>query len=245
MDVDVASAAGLFADRTRADVVAALLDGRALTAGELARAADVSAQTVSAHLRRLLDAGLVAVEAQGRHRYYRLADERAGRAFEALAVLAPERPVRSLRQSRIAADLRLARTCYDHLAGAVAVALTETLTDRALLLEDHGSYRLQPQGKELLGGLGLDLDTLERTRRSFAHPCLDWSERRHHVAGALGAGLLARMVDLGWVSRQPASRAVRLHDVGRQGLSEVFGCEVSTEVEGFGAARMPGAAKSA
>lgn len=246
MDVDVASAAGLFADRTRADVVAALLDGRALTAGELARAAGVSAQTVSAHLRRLLDAELVAVEAQGRHRYYRLADERAGRAFEALAVLAPVRPVRSLRQSRIAADLRLARTCYDHLAGAVAVALADTLTDRALLVEDHGTYRLQPQGKELLDGLGLDLDTLERTRRSFAHPCLDWSERRYHVAGALGAGLLARMVDLGWVSRRPASRAVRLHDVGRQGLLEVFDCEVSTEAEGFGVAPpKPGTTKSA
>jgi DNA-binding transcriptional ArsR family regulator len=229
MDVDVAAAARLFADPTRADVLAALLDGRALTAGELARATGVSAQTVSAHLRRLLDARLVAVQAQGRHRYYHLADDRAGRAFEALAALAPVRPARSLRQSRIAADLRMARTCYDHLAGAVAVHLADSLTRHGVLAVDQGRYRLGPAGTAVLTSFGLDMSSIALARRSLAHPCLDWSERRHHVAGALGAALLTRMTDLGWISPHPASRAVRLHETGRQGLSEIFGCELPSE----------------
>lgn len=223
MDVDVAAAAGLFADRTRAEVVAALLDGRALTAGELARTAGVSAQTVSTHLRRLLDAELIAVEAQGRHRYYRLADERAARAFEALAALAPVRPVRSLQQSRVAVELRLARTCYDHLAGKLAVQLASALVTDGVLTQADGSYTLSGSGGRRLSAFGLDIATLERTRRSFAHPCLDWSERRHHVAGALGAALLDRMVELGWLGRSPGSRAVRIHETGRHGLLESFG----------------------
>lgn len=218
----MAAVAQLFADRTRAAVVAALLDGRALTAGELARAAEVSAATVSAHLSRLLTAGLVAVQTQGRHRYYRLADERAARAFEALAALAPVRPVRSLRQSRVAAELAWARTCYDHLAGAVAVSLADTLIQRDVLTEADGRYQLGSES-HVLESFGLDLAALSNSRRSFAHPCLDWSERRHHIAGALGAGLLSRMATLGWVSRRPASRAVVINDNGSQALTEAFG----------------------
>ena len=218
----MAAVAQLFADRTRAAVVAALLDGRALTAGELARAAEVSAPTVSAHLSRLLTAGLVAVASQGRHRYYRLADERAARAFEALAALAPVRPVRSLRQSRVAAELAWARTCYDHLAGAVAVSLADTLIQRKVLTEGDGRYQLGPES-HVLESFGLDLGDLSNSRRSFAHPCLDWSERRHHIAGALGAGLLSHLATLGWVSRRPASRAVVVNDKGTQGLAEAFG----------------------
>lgn len=222
MDVDVAAAAALFADRTRASVVAALLDGRALTAGELARACDVSAATVSAHLRRLLDAGLVSVAAQGRHRYYRLADERAGRAFEALAVLAPVRPVRSLRQSRVAAGLRAARTCYDHLAGHAGVRLAEALVSRGVL-DATGFSLLAP---DALVSFGVDVEAAARARRSFAHPCLDWSERRHHLAGALGAALLDRMVASEWVVRDGASRAVRVTAAGREGLHTRFGCDL-------------------
>lgn len=235
MDVDVAAVAQLFADRTRAAVVAALLDGRALTAGELARAAGVSPPTVSAHLSRLLTAGVVAVESQGRHRYYRLADERAGRAFEALASLAPAQPVRSLRQSRVAAELRWARSCYDHLAGAVAVTLADSLIEREVLTERDGGYQLGPE-RRVLESFGLDLGSLARSRRSFAHPCLDWSERRHHVAGALGAGLLARMVHLGWVSHRPTSRAVTVCDEGKRGLAEAFGWRPPDQPHRLGAA---------
>lgn len=220
----MAGAAGLFADATRAGVVAALLDGRALTAGELARLTAVSPQTVSAHLGRLRSAGIIEVQAQGRHRYYRLVDERAGRAFEALAALAPIRPVRSLRQSRIAAELRLARTCYDHLAGASAVAVTDALLRCEAIVAADGCYHLGPTGTDTFSALGVPLDAVGRARRSFAHPCLDWSERRHHLAGALGAGLLAALSERGWVSRRPTSRAITIHPNGRDGLATLLGC---------------------
>jgi DNA-binding transcriptional ArsR family regulator len=227
MDVDVAAAAGLFADRTRADLVAALLDGRALTAGELARTTDVSAATASTHLRRLLDAGVLAVEAQGRHRYYRLIDERAANAFESLAALAPVRPVRSLRQSRVAVEMRVARTCYDHLAGQVAVLLADRCVETGVVTMGEHGFALGDHGTERLTAFGLDLDELRRARRSFAHPCLDWSERRHHVAGALGAAMLSRMVELGWLTRRAHHRAVRVEPAGRRGLLEVFGCDLA------------------
>ncbi len=225
----MASAAELFADGTRANVVAALLDGRALTAGELARGAGVSAPTISAHLGRLSSAGILAVEAQGRHRYYRLVDERAGRAFEALAALAPIRPVRSLRQSRIAAELRFARTCYDHLAGAVAVGIADAMIRTEAIVLADGRYQLGVAAADIFGPLGVDLDALGRSRRSFAHPCLDWSERRHHLAGALGAALLVAVIEHGWVSRRPTSRAVTIHDTGRDALMASLGCSLPNE----------------
>lgn len=226
MDVDIAAAAGLFADPTRATVIAALLDGRAMTAGELARLADVSPATASTHLHRLLDAGFLAVSAQGRHRYYSLSDERIGRAFESLAALAPTRPVRSLKQSKAAERLRFARTCYDHLAGASAVSLTETLTDNGDLRRVADAFELTDSGAARMAAFGLDLAKLARARRSFAHPCLDWSERRHHIGGALGAALLNRMVELRWLARDSQSRAVRLQPPARQGFLDAFACDL-------------------
>lgn len=222
----MAQAAELFADRTRAAVIARLMDGRALPAGELARSAGVSASTVSAHLSRLRAAGIVTVDKHGRNRYYRLVDDRAGRAFEVLATLAPIRPVRSLRQSRIAAELRMARTCYDHLAGTFAVAITEALQHARAIVAAGGRYQLGAQASGIFGSIGVDLDVVARSRRSLAHPCLDWSERRHHLAGALGAGLLAAMTDRGWLSRHPASRAVVVTECGRSELTELLGCRL-------------------
>jgi DNA-binding transcriptional ArsR family regulator len=231
VDVDVAAAASLFADRTRADVLAALLDGRALTAGELARVADVSPQTVSTHLRRLTDAGLLAVAVQGRHRYYRLTDNRVGRAFEALALLAPMRPVRSLRQSRVAEHLRMARTCYDHLAGRAGVRLTEALVAAGVLSPSENGFVLHDTGARRLVAFGVNVDAARRARRAFAHACLDWSERRYHLAGALGAALLDRMTALGWLTRTPRSRVVRVEQAGHAGLRATFGCDLSDQAD--------------
>lgn len=221
----MATAAELFADRTRAELVAALLDGRALAAGELARAAGVSAPTVSAQLRRLLEADIITVETQGRHRYYRLTDARVGQAFEALAALAPTRPVHSLRQSRASAALHRARTCYDHLAGKIAIRLTNCLLQRQVLEQHEDTYVLGDNSEDLTA-FGLDLPALTKARRSFAHPCLDWSERHYHLAGTLGAALLTRMTELGWLNRHPSNRAVTITAPGHRGLREAFGCDL-------------------
>ena len=223
MDADVAAVAGLFADRTRAAALALLVGGTAHTAGELARAAGVPASTMAGHLTRLLAAGAVAVEAQGRHRYYRLADPRLAAVFEALAAAAPDGPdPGSLRQWRHSRRLKQARTCYDHLAGEVAVAITAGLLERGELVPADGGYELAPAGAQRLTAAGVDVAGCRRRRRRFAYPCLDWSERTAHLGGALGAGLLATATGAGWLRTRPGSRAVEVTAAGAEALAARF-----------------------
>lgn len=225
-DVNIAATGALLADPTRAQILLLLLDGRALPAGELARRARVSPSTASAHLTKLLEGGLLAVERQGRHRYFRLAQPSVGKALEALASISPPVAVRSLRESQVGQAIHFARTCYDHLAGKLGVGLTESLVKSGTLCETENSFELSPAGADRLTAFGLDLPQLRRQRRAFAPRCLDWSERRHHVAGSLGAALVTRLFDLGWVRRTDASRAVQLTDTGRQGLANTFQLEL-------------------
>jgi DNA-binding transcriptional ArsR family regulator len=216
-DADVAAPASLIGDPTRAAFLSALADGQALPATELARRAGVTASTASIQLAKLEAGGLVSVERHGRHRYYRLGDPAIATALESLAVIAPRRTPRSLKEARIGADLQAARTCYDHLAGALGVALFEALLQEKVLTGD-----LEPttKGARRLRELGIDVGELARGRRAFARRCLDWSERRHHLAGALGAALATRFFELGWIERTRSSRAVRLTDAGRRQLPD-------------------------
>ena len=313
-DVDVVPAAALIAEPTRAAMITALLDDRPLAAGELARVAGVSPATASAHLARLLGGGLVTMIKQGRHRYYQLAGPEVAAAMEALAHLstAPV-PVRSLRESRDAAALAQARTCYDHLAGRAGVALLEALLAQGILAPAPGGgqlaecgptggtpagdsglvrspgggavragsgspaadgsgdglmlagsgdglvragfggpaadgsgdgaapagsgspgraapqapipagFRVTAAGMATLTSFGLDIGALEKTRRRFAGACLDWTERKPHLNGALGAAVTARLLGLGWIERGVRRRAVRVTPAGREGLAATFG----------------------
>jgi DNA-binding transcriptional ArsR family regulator len=223
VDSEVAAVAALFADETRAAAIGVLMSGRAHTAGELARAAAVSPSTMTSHLRRLLDAGAVAQEAQGRHRYYRLADERLAGVFEALSVAAPPRPVRSPAQSRQALQLRRARTCYDHLAGQLGVAITAALVGAGWLVAAGADYDVTDAGAATLVGIGVDVAACRDRRRRFAFPCLDWTERTHHLAGAVGAALLDTAIESGWVRRRPDSRALTVTPPGARALAGHFG----------------------
>ncbi|WP_165975508.1 ArsR/SmtB family transcription factor, partial [Actinomadura rubrisoli] len=199
LDADFAPVAALMADRARAAMLTALLDGRPLAAGELARTAGVSAQTASAHLARLLDGGLVTVIKQGRWRYYRLKGAEVAQVIEALSRISPPVRVRSLRQSRDARRLHEARTCYDHLAGGAGVALFAALLDGGMIEPDGGeTYAVTEKGEERLEALGLDLAAVRKARRRFAWHCLDWTERRPHLNGALGAAVTERMIEVGW-----------------------------------------------
>jgi DNA-binding transcriptional ArsR family regulator len=227
VEADISGIAALLADPARVAMLDALLDGRALPAGELARCARVSPPTASAHLRRLLDGGLLAVQAQGRHRYYRLAGPAVAEAIEALSVLAPRRPVRSLRQSQQTQALRFARTCYDHLAGAVGVAVADALRHAALRPVGDRDYDLTAYGEQLVGDFGVDVAKLRRQRRAFARRCLDWTERSPHLSGALGAALLARLLDLGWLTHGRVPRGLVLTDAGFEGLGRAFGCDTA------------------
>lgn len=224
-DIDIASVAALIGEPARAQVLLALTDGRPLAASTLAAEAGVAPSTISAHLSRLLDGGLLTVEAAGRHRYYRLASPQVADAVEALARLAPFQPVRSLRQASHSAAIRQARTCYDHLAGRLGVALTDALVaegvvDAGIDLDGSHWFELTAAGERRLRTLGLQLDAAGR--RPLVRSCLDWTERQPHVAGLVGARLLERFFALAWLVRGER-RAVRLTAEGRQGFAEQLG----------------------
>jgi DNA-binding transcriptional ArsR family regulator len=223
---DVAPVAALMADPARAIMLGALLGGTPLAAGELGQLAGISAATASAHLARLLDGGLVTVTRQGRHRYYRLAGPEVAYALEVLARISPVRPVRSLRQSRAAAALAQARTCYDHLAGRAGVALLDGLLETGVLTPDGSGepgFAVTAAGTATLAGFGVDVAEVSRARRRFARACLDWTQRRPHLGGALGAAITATLLQRGWIERGPDRRSVRVTEPGRDGLAATFG----------------------
>lgn len=221
-DANIAAVAALLADPARAAMLLALCDGRALTAGELAQRARIAPSTASAHLGKLLAGGVVSVESSGRHRYFRVTSRPLLDAIEALAIIAPPMPVRSLRQSQTALAVRYARTCYDHLAGHVGVMLTQALCDEGSLVEVEGGYQLTPEGRDRLQLFGVTYSGFKRAI-IFVQYHVDWSERRHHIAGPLAVALTRSLFEREWIARMPASRAVRLTDTGRGGLRTRFG----------------------
>jgi DNA-binding transcriptional ArsR family regulator len=225
-DVNIAPVAALLADPARAAIVAALEGGRALPAGELARRASVAPSTASEHLGRLVEGGLLVAERSGRHRYFRLASGDVAHALEALAAIAPREPVRSLRGSTTASALAEARTCYDHLAGRLGVAVAQALVRRRALDPVDGVFVTGPRAASVLSAIGVDVGEVAAARRPFALSCLDWSERRPHVAGALGAAIAARALSTGWVRRRNESRALDLTDAGRAAFATRLGVEL-------------------
>jgi len=219
----IAEAAALIGDPSRATMLSAMMDGRALTATELAYASGITPQTASGHLARLSDAKLIVVEKQGRHRYYRLANEHVAQVLESLAVLAVHGAPRHRPTGPRDDAMKLARTCYDHLAGRLGVALTRSLVERGMLNEATDTFEITQSGRTDLAAFGLDLDAIENSRRAHASRCLDWSERTPHLGGALGAALLGEIETRKWISRKKGSRAVSVTPLGTQQLKKTFG----------------------
>jgi DNA-binding transcriptional ArsR family regulator len=223
--IALAEIAALMGDVTRANILSSLMDGRALTASELAWHGGVSAQTTSGHLAKLSDANLISMTKQGRHRYYRLASPEVAQAIEALMAVASFGPKRYRPTGPKDEALRRARTCYDHLAGRLGIAVTDALTSRDYLMLSDSAGALTEKGQRFLCAFGIDLEE-EKNRRAVCKTCLDWSERRPHLAGRLGAALCTRMFDLGWVERIRDSRALSITTAGRGGLESTFGIEI-------------------
>lgn len=217
---DIARVAAAIGDPTRAAMLTALLDGAPLAAGELARRAGVAPSTASGHITRLLDDGLIVRRIEGRRRYHVLAGENVAGALEALACIAPSTGKGDSSMN----GLRFARTCYDHLAGVLGIAVTGALIERGIL--SRGMTELRPAGSEWLHDLGIDVDALRAKRRTFVRPCLDWSERRNHVAGAVGAAIADVALERRWVVRLEGTRGLRLTLRGREGLYRALGLEV-------------------
>ncbi|NWB96803.1 helix-turn-helix transcriptional regulator [Pseudomonas gingeri] len=222
-DLSLAAVAGAIADPARSRMLCSLLDGHARTATELAAVADIGASTASGHFLRLREQGLVEMLVQGRHRYYRLANPQVAQALEALLSLT-DRRVTAFQPSTPSA-LKQARTCYDHIAGEIAVKLHDALLQASWIEEQGKDYVLTEKGSAALSRLGIDIDTLSRQRRRLAYPCMDWSERSPHIGGALGAALLELLLKRGWVSRHLDSRALTLTPKGTKSLATAFGLQ--------------------
>jgi DNA-binding transcriptional ArsR family regulator len=228
-DVDLSAVGALLAHQSRALMLDALLAGRALTVGELALVAGVRASTASEHLARLLAGGFVDTIKQGRHRYYQLAGPEVASALEGIAQIAPRQPAHSLTQSRRAQSLAEARLCYDHLAGRSGVQLHDALLAQGWLSPNAGGFELTPSGESTLGGWGVDVTMARHARRSFARPCLDWTERRYHLAGALASAIADCLIDgpSPWFTRRVAGhRGLRITDRGQRALADLS--EIST-----------------
>lgn len=220
---DLVRVARTIGEPSRVRMLALLMGGRALTAKELAHGASIDPATATAHLRRLLDDGLVDVAAQGRHKYFRLRGPDVAALVEQLMVVSgsdggppapPSQPI------------RVARFCYDHLAGRLGTAITGALVSRGVIAHHDGGFAVTEEGDAWFRGLGVEVEPLRHARRAFARACLDWSERTDHLAGALGAALAERMVELGWIERVRRSRVVTITATGRRELREKLGVAV-------------------
>jgi len=227
MNRDFADTAALLSDSARASMLLALLDGLSLPAGQLALIANVAPQTASSHLSKLVEGNILAVEQQGRHRYYRLAGTEVAQAIEALLAITPRpnrRPVQNRATNIPDGTLAYARTCYSHLAGRLAVEIADSLVQRELLLPcKPRNYTLTKRGREWFEAFGVSVPESQLKHSRFARQCLDWTERRHHIAGELGAALLAKLRELKWIAPRRGSRALRVTLDGGRRLRERLG----------------------
>jgi len=224
---DFAAVASLAGEPARATMLTLLFDGRALPAGELARAAGISAATASVHLSKLVQGNLLRVHSQGRHRYYELARPEIAHVLESLGSIARPAPIRSLRESLRAQRLRFARSCYDHLAGETAIALAAALVRaRALEVEEDG-FRLGPCAHRVLLRVGVDITALFGNPREHVRTCIDWTERRRHISGPLGSALLESFLQTGTFRRRSEPRVLELTGAGRAFLLDAFGLDLT------------------
>lgn len=226
MTPDVAQIAALLGDPVRARMLFALLDGKELSASEMAFRGEASPQAASAHLFKLVDGGLINVRHVGRHRLFCFASEDVAHAIEALATIAPALPVTSLTEDRAMQRLRRARSCYDHLAGRLGVAITGALIRERVLKLNEDSFTVTARGERRFHDIGIDLSALRSSRRHFARACIDWTERRPHVAGALGAAVLDWFIERQWLRRHPRDRSLQITPEAHRGLANTFGVSI-------------------
>jgi DNA-binding transcriptional ArsR family regulator len=222
MEDQFVKTACLIGDATRASILWNLLDGRAFTATELAIAVETSAQNISMHLGKLLDASLICVEKQGRHKYYRFSNKEIAYAIEAMANLIPKPEVSIKKKSEEYPPVKYCRTCYDHLAGKIGVALADSLLEQKIIIEKNGIFEISAEGEKWFLDFGINLEDAQKQKRIFLKPCLDWSERRNHIAGSIGALLLDKMISEDWLRRNKNSRAVTITGKGEKELLKFF-----------------------
>ncbi|WP_106793176.1 helix-turn-helix transcriptional regulator [Aquimarina sp. Aq78] len=221
-----AQIASLLGDKSRSVMLWCLLDGRAYTALELSICANISAQSASNHLKKLIQANILLVEKQGRHRYYRYATSEVAQVIESMAGLVSITDEYTRTKQPELNGITYARTCYDHLAGKIGVKITDALLDKGMVEIVERTYKVTSAGESWFQNVGIDIDDIMLQKRSFAHPCLDWSERRHHLAGALGASFLTMMLQNDWIRRKKDSREILVTGKGKLELKTRLNLEI-------------------
>jgi DNA-binding transcriptional ArsR family regulator len=222
MEDQFIKAVTLIGDATRASILWNLLDGRAFTATELAIAVETSAQNISMHLGKLLEADLISVEKQGRHKYYRFSNKEVAYAIEALTNLIPKPKVSMKKKSEEYPPIKYCRTCYDHLAGKIGVALADSLLEQKIIIEGNGVFEISSEGEKWFLDFGINIEEAQKQKRIFLKPCLDWSERRNHIAGSIGSLLLNKMISEDWLRKTKDSRAITITGKGEKELWKNF-----------------------
>lgn len=222
MEKEIGYITSLIGDPVRTNILWTLLDGRAYTATELAISADTSPQNISMHLSKLIRADLLTVESQGRHKYYRFSRPEVAYAIEAIGNLIPNEKYKKIASNQDNSAVRYCRTCYDHLAGKVGVLITEALLKQKIIELNTCTYNVTKKGDQFFSKLEINIGDLKKYRRAFAKPCLDWSERKHHLAGSLGAALLDKMLSLDYFRRTKNSRAIVITSKGQLHLYDRF-----------------------
>ncbi|WP_079528010.1 ArsR/SmtB family transcription factor [Halobacillus hunanensis] len=223
---NVAEVASILGEPSRSLILTSLMDGRFHTATELAYMAGIKQQTASFHLSKLMKANLIIMEKHGRHRYYHIIDGEVAQILESFLALSRPPEIRSLNQSIQMKALKSGRTCYDHLAGELGVGLTESMLQEGLIEKAEKEFIVSSKGERFFEEFGLDISKLRQKRRSFSRVCLDWSERQHHLAGALGNAIAAKLFEINWIEKHPSSRAVKVTERGHDGLQKYFNMKV-------------------
>ncbi|TFB13487.1 ArsR family transcriptional regulator [Filobacillus milosensis] len=228
MDVNpnMALVAAIISDKTRSKMIFIMLDGRFHSASELAYMAGIKPQTATFHLKKMTEAQIIKVEKQGRHKYFGIKDPGVASVLETFLSIAPQFEVRSLKKSPRDKALRSARTCYDHLAGNLGVKLVSALEKKGVLVKENDKYEVTNEGIEFLATLQINIYELKKKRRSFSHKCLDWSERKHHMGGALGNAIFEKILEFGWIKRLPNTRAIKITTLGEEHIPKIFNIDL-------------------
>jgi DNA-binding transcriptional ArsR family regulator len=214
--------AALIGDPTRAVIMWTLLDGKAFTATELAIIVNTSPQNISMHLAKLVQSDLLCVEKQGRHKYYRFSNKEIAYSIEAMANLIPHSTIPKKNIAEKHSPIKHCRTCYDHLAGKIGVALTDSLLEQKIIVDNNNVFEISPKGEKWFSDFGINVDEVKKQRRLFLKPCLDWSERRNHIAGSLATSIFDKMVSNDWLRKTNHSRAIIITGKGEKELYEYF-----------------------
>ncbi|NPC93009.1 helix-turn-helix transcriptional regulator [Bacillus sp. WMMC1349] len=225
--MNVSEVALFIRSKSRAQILTYLLDGKAYPTSELAHVAKIKPKTATYHLSKMKEEGILSIEKHGKHSYYRLSNSEISQILESLLVITPQEKIMPFRQPSQSSEFGCARTCYDHLAGKLGVAITNSLLDKGYLIKNEMHFHITKTGQSFFTKFGINVNEIKQKKRIFAKACLDWTEREHHLAGSLGNALLEKLLQLNWIQRVSRSRAIKVTPNGKKELEQIFSIDIT------------------